>query len=166
MSAKPAPQQIDEQAPASTPSSAATSKKTDKPAKAAKKTKADKAPAPSKPVAKKKKAIPSPKAVNNAAPKSATKNTAKTASKATKPVEQPEVKTKKVKLVRDSFTIPKEEYEQIAALKLVLAKQGRTAKKSELLRAGLLLLGKQSAGALLASVDALTPIKTGRPKKD
>ena len=75
-------------------------------------------------------------------------------------------KAKKVKLVRDSFTMPKPEYEQIAALKLVLAKQGRSTKKSELLRAGLMLLGKQSPGALLASVEALTPIKTGRPKKD
>lgn len=98
----------------------------------------------------------------------------KAGAAASKPTAQPQAtplteskeKTKKVKLVRDSFTMPKPEYEQIAALKLVLAKQGRSTKKSELLRAGLMLLGKQSPGALLASVEALTPIKTGRPKKD
>jgi hypothetical protein len=77
----------------------------------------------------------------------------------------PKPKEKKVKLVRDSFTIPKDEYEQIAALKLILAKEGRPAKKSELLRAGLMLLGKQSPGALLACVQALAPVKTGRPRK-
>jgi hypothetical protein len=75
-------------------------------------------------------------------------------------------KPKKPKLVRDSFTMPKDEYEQIAALKLSLAKQGRPVKKSELLRAGLLLLSKQTAGAQLACIEALTPIKTGRPRKD
>jgi hypothetical protein len=77
-----------------------------------------------------------------------------------------EDKTKKVKLVRDSFTMPKNEYIQIESLKLSLAKQGRTAKKSELLRAGLMLLTKQTPGALLACVDALAHVKTGRPKKD
>jgi hypothetical protein len=81
-------------------------------------------------------------------------------------VEPPKVKLKKVKQVRDSFTMPKDEYEQIATLKINLAKQGRPTKKSELLRAGLLLLSKQTPGALLACVEGLTPIKTGRPRKD
>jgi hypothetical protein len=87
-------------------------------------------------------------------------------SAAAQPKLPAEEKVKKVKLVRDSFTIPKNEYVEIESLKLSLAKQGRTAKKSELLRAGLMLLSKQTPGALLACVEALAPVKTGRPKKD
>lgn len=119
-----------------------------------------KAPAPTRAAAKPRstKAAPAPKPAKPVSP-------AKTPKAAEKPAEE-KVKAKKTKLVRDSFTMPKDEYEQIAVLKLSLAKQGRPAKKSELLRAGLMLLGKQSAGALLASVEALAPVKTGRPKKD
>jgi hypothetical protein len=87
---------------------------------------------------------------------------------ATKPVATATVnedKSKKPKLIRDSFTMPKSEYLQIDALKLSLAKQGRVTKKSELLRAGLMLLSKQTPGGLLACVESLTPVKTGRPKK-
>ena len=48
------------------------------------------------------------------------------------------VKPKKPKMVRDSFTIPKNEYEAIASLKERALKQGMSIKKSELLRAGLM----------------------------
>lgn len=134
------------------------------------------APTPPKPAAKTGTAKPA-KAVNTKHPapaKAAGKPVKKTAAPAkpakaspAKSVVAPsaEEKTKKIKLVRDSFTMPKGEYLQIDALKQTLAKQGRPAKKSELLRAGLMLLVKQSPGALLACVDALTPIKTGRPRK-
>jgi len=74
-----------------------------------------------------------------------------------------EDKAKKPKLVRDSFTIPKTEYEAIAALKLRAAKLGQTPKKSELLRAGLKALTAMGDAALLASLAAVPSIKTGRP---
>jgi hypothetical protein len=105
------------------------------------------------------------------APKTAVKTPAKptkakpVASKAVAAGAVSEDKSKKPKLIRDSFTMPKSEYLQIDALKLSLAKQGRVTKKSELLRAGLMLLSKQTPGGLLACVESLTPVKTGRPKK-
>jgi hypothetical protein len=44
-------------------------------------------------------------------------------------------------------------------------KLGRAAKKSELLRAGLQLLSQQPPQALVAALERLQPIKTGRPKR-
>jgi hypothetical protein len=70
----------------------------------------------------------------------------------------------KVKLVRDSFTIPRDEYGVIDALKLRAAKLGRIAKKSELLRAGLKLLAACADAGLLGALEAVPPVKTGRPK--
>lgn len=83
-------------------------------------------------------------------------------------VAAPEVvdaKSKKPKLVRDSFTIPKDEYEGIDALKLRAALQGHLAKKSELLRAGLKLLSTLDDKQLLVALGAVPSIKTGRPVK-
>ncbi|MDA8521228.1 hypothetical protein M5C95_10710 [Acidovorax sp. NCPPB 4044] len=77
-----------------------------------------------------------------------------------------EVKPKKAKLVRDSFTIPKEEYAAIEVLKQRLTQQGTPAKKSELLRAGLVLLAGLSEGALAKAMQAIPSIKTGRPKAE
>ena len=58
-------------------------------------------------------------------------NTKKTAKKDTK-----KVKPEKVKMERDSFTMPKDEYAQLSLLKARLTAMGQPAKKSELLRAG------------------------------
>jgi hypothetical protein len=77
-----------------------------------------------------------------------------------------EVKTKrakKEKVVRDSFTMPKSDYEKIAALKQKCLEAGVSVKKSELLRAGLLLLESASFKRLLAAVSAVETVKTGRP---
>ena len=75
-------------------------------------------------------------------------------------------KVKKTKLVRDSFTIPKDEYEVVATLKLRCAKLAQPAKKSELLRAGIKALAAMSDKNLLDALKAVPPIKTGRPRKD
>lgn len=77
-----------------------------------------------------------------------------------------EAKAKKPKLVRDSFTIPKEEYAAIEGLKQRLALLGTPAKKSELLRAGLVLLASLSDAALAKAMQAIPSIKTGRPKSE
>ena len=74
-------------------------------------------------------------------------------------------KTKKPKLVRDSFTIPKNEYAVLEELKLRAAKLGRPAKKSEVLRAGVQALAAMGDAAFLATVGAVPAIKTGRPGK-
>ena len=75
-----------------------------------------------------------------------------------------EPKPAKRKLVRDSFTIPRDEYGVIDALKMRLGKLGRIAKKSELLRAGLKMLAALPDTSLLAALEAVPPLKTGRPK--
>jgi len=74
-------------------------------------------------------------------------------------------KVKKPKLVRDSFTIPKAEYEVLAALKARAAKQGQTPKKSELLRAGIMALAGMSEAQFIKSLQAVPAIKTGRPAR-
>jgi len=80
-----------------------------------------------------------------------------------KPV-KPE-KGKKPKLVRDSFTMPENEYSQLAALKKRLLAQGIAAKKSELLRAGLSLLSTQKDDDLAMQLKKIPALKTGRPAK-
>jgi hypothetical protein len=75
-----------------------------------------------------------------------------------------EAKREKLKLMRDSFTMPALEYAAIGELKARAAKLARPAKKSELLRAGIKLLSDMSDKQLLAALAAVPPIKTGRPK--
>ncbi|KQR55738.1 hypothetical protein ASF94_02070 [Acidovorax sp. Leaf160] len=80
--------------------------------------------------------------------------------------EEKAAKAKKPKLVRDSFTIPKEEYAVIESLKQRSGQLAQTTKKSELLRAGLKLLATLSDDALLRALQAVPSIKTGRPKAE
>ena len=120
-------------------------------------------------------ATPKAPAANKPAAKApATKRTASKAivakPAAAKPVAakptKVEAKSKKPKLVRDSFTIPKDEYAGIDTLKERSVALGRPAKKSELLRAGLMALLDMSPNALHAALEAVPTIKTGRPKSD
>lgn len=99
-------------------------------------------------------------------PKTAAKpaSTTKTASRKAAVPAQPD-KVKKPKLVRDSYTLPKDEYASLAELKQRCAKLDRPSKKSELLRAGIKALTAMSDKALLAALKAIPSIKTGRPKK-
>ncbi|SCC94322.1 conserved hypothetical protein [Thiomonas sp. X19] len=86
-------------------------------------------------------------------------------AKAVKPTPASAAKPPKLKLVRDSFTIPRNEYAVLDALKDRLVDLKRPAKKSEVLRAGIGLLATLSDVALLAALEAVPAIKTGRPKK-
>lgn len=72
----------------------------------------------------------------------------------------------KHKLVRDSFTIPKAEYQALADLKQRAAKLERPAKKSELLRAGIRALIALGDKALMAALARVPSLKTGRPKRE
>jgi len=102
-----------------------------------------------------------------AKPTSARKSVAQTTpgskpkSKAPSSISRP----KKPKLVRDSYTIPKDEYAVLAQLKERCKALERAVKKSELLRAGLKVLAALSDKALHAAVQAVPPLKTGRPRK-
>ena len=69
------------------------------------------------------------------------------------------------RLVRDSFTMPEDDFALISMLKSTALERRRAAKKSELLRAGLHALAGLDAEALVASLERLEPVKTGRPKK-
>ena len=75
-----------------------------------------------------------------------------------------EVTKPHVKRVRDSFTMPREDFDLIAQLKARALDFKRPAKKSELLRAGLQVLATLPDVQLHAALDALRPLKAGRPK--
>lgn len=74
-------------------------------------------------------------------------------------------KPKKIKMVRDSFSMPENDYSQFAALKKRCLLAGVHVKKSELLRAGLLCLSKLSDSELVNVVGQVEILKTGRPTK-
>lgn len=105
----------------------------------------------------------------------AVKPAAKKSSAAKLPVarKSPAVKTaaakpakdKKPKLVRDSFTFPKAEYEVLEAMKQRAAKLKVMVKKTELLRAGIKSLAALGDAAFLRAIAAVPSLKTGRPAK-
>ena len=74
-------------------------------------------------------------------------------------------KPEKVKMERDSFTMPKDEYAQLTLLKARLTAMGQPAKKSELLRAGIKLLAAMSDNTLKTTLAKIPVIKTGRDRK-
>ena len=74
-------------------------------------------------------------------------------------------KTHKVKVVRDSFTMPQDEYAKIAEIKAICVKAKMHVKKSEVLRAGLKLLAGLDTTQLRRALGSLEKIKTGRPQK-
>jgi hypothetical protein len=75
------------------------------------------------------------------------------------------VKLKKPKLVRDSFTMPKLEYNVLDELKQRAIKLLCPAKKSELMRAGIKALASMPDNLFLSALKAVPAIKTGRPSK-
>jgi hypothetical protein len=74
-------------------------------------------------------------------------------------------KARKPKLVRDSFTMPEEEYAALGEMKKACIKAGVAVKKSELLRVAVSLLRGMDMSDLQQALDALTPVKAGRPRK-
>ena len=82
------------------------------------------------------------------------------------PVEvAPAQKAKKVKLVRDSFTMPGHEYKVLQDIKKAALKAGIELKKSDLLRIGVGMLKNFSVTQLDKARAALTKLRAGRPKK-
>ncbi len=75
-------------------------------------------------------------------------------------------KEKKVKVVRDSFTLPKTELLQITEMKKRAMALGVEVKKSELIRAGLRALAGMADTAFKKAMADVPTIKTGRPVKD
>ncbi len=73
-------------------------------------------------------------------------------------------KVRKPKLVRDSFTMPEEEYAVLALVKKACLKAGFEIKKSELLRVGVVLISEIDMATLKSVLARLPQLKTGRPK--
>lgn len=106
---------------------------------------------------------PAPKPVKAPATTPATAPVTVTA-KALPPVAK--IEKIKIKLVRDSFTMPADDWALIAQLKERALAFKRPAKKSELLRAGLQALAALPDAKLKSALDSLLPLKPGRPKSD
>ncbi|SEN97429.1 hypothetical protein SAMN05216404_10994 [Nitrosospira multiformis] len=62
---------------------------------------------------------------------------------------------KKNKRIRDSYSIPENEHKQISMLKKRCLDQGRRAKKSQILRAGILVLAQMDDTELLAVMERI-----------
>jgi hypothetical protein len=105
---------------------------------------------------------PVAKAIAKPAVKATTDVTKTTAKKIAKK-DTKKIKPEKVKMERDSFTMPKDEYAQLSLLKSRLTAMGQPAKKSELLRAGIKLLVAMSDNTLKTTLAKVPVIKTGRP---
>ena len=105
-------------------------------------------------------AVTKPTSVSSAAKTAAPKKAEKV--KTVKPAKE---KAPKLKMERDSFTMPNAEYAQFHVLKERLNKLAQPAKKSELLRAGIMQLSAMTDAALKAALAKVPAIKTGRPKK-
>lgn len=113
-------------------------------------------------------AAPATKAARKSPPKSLPAKAALSGKPAGAPVPsagKDAERTRKIKLVRDSFAMPKAEYASLAFLKQRAAELARPTKKSELLRAGIKALESMNAAAFLAALNALPAVKTGRPRK-
>lgn len=107
---------------------------------------------------------PTVKAAAKAAAKSLAAPVAKRAPrKAAAPAAPREADTERPVLVRDSFTMPEQEYAVLAEVKGACLRAGIDVKKSELLRIGVALLGQVDIATLKAVLAALPQLKTGRP---
>ena len=79
---------------------------------------------------------------------------------ATKPKRPPK------RVIRDSFTMPEDDYHLITEIKRQCLKLGIEANKGEIVRAGLKVLARLDGEDLRRAVDAVERVKTGRPKVD
>ena len=114
----------------------------------------------------KKTAAKKARAKSPVAPGSAARAPDKAAAEAVVPstAKKPKRENKK-KVVRDSFTMPQNEYVRIAQIKNACLKAKMHVKKSEILRAGLILLAELKVAQLKRVLGSLEKIKTGRPRK-
>ncbi len=87
---------------------------------------------------------------------------ATTVSSGESPVEIETAPTAKV--VREAFTIPEGEHAQIEAVRGAMLSQAVAVSKSEVLRAGLLLLAEADVQTQQQVFERLERVKTGRPK--
>ncbi len=73
------------------------------------------------------------------------------------------IKSAKIKVIRDSFSFPEQDYLKISELKKTCLAAGIHVKKGEILRAGLHLLTQLSLDELKLAVEKVEKVQTGRP---
>jgi ATP-dependent Zn protease len=89
------------------------------------------------------------------------KRASKTASSKAKPA-----LSAKVKLVRDSFTLPEADHALIKKCKKAAVMAGRETKKSEVVRAAIQVFSAMPINAQLSAYAKLSAIALGRPKAE
>jgi predicted DNA-binding protein len=77
----------------------------------------------------------------------------------------PEPPVEHTRVVRDSFTLPVDDYQLLSLLQERTLKAGVHASKSELVRAGLRALLELRSEDLVLAVQRLEKVKTGRPPR-
>lgn len=90
------------------------------------------------------------------------KKKARTSANATKEIKSAKLKPEKA--VKDAFSMLPGEHAQLKTLRKTLRETGHSVTRSDLLRAGLALIGELSAPALVAHLDQLPPTKSKRKK--
>lgn len=109
-------------------------------------------------------ASPSPETSTPKKPQAKSKTVKKAEPvKVTTPETSKSDKPKKPKMIRDSFTMPQDEYAHLSAIKERCLKAGVAVKKSEVLRAAVILLSALSDQKVVQAINRLPAIKTGRP---
>jgi DNA-directed RNA polymerase subunit H (RpoH/RPB5) len=108
-------------------------------------------------VAKKAPVKPTPALAPTPAPKAAAKKPVAKPAKPKKPA--------KVKVIRDSFTMPEADFAIIDRIKLRAIEWKQPVKKSEVLRAALYALGALPDAQVKKLLSGLSPVKKGRPNK-
>lgn len=69
------------------------------------------------------------------------------------------------RVIRDSFTLPANDYALLSTLRERGLKAGVHATKSELVRAGLRMLLEVNEGEFVSALEKLEKVKTGRPSE-
>ncbi len=95
----------------------------------------------------------------------ATQKTSKKSASKSIDLPTPLKKQKKPKLVRDSFTIPADEYQILSVVKKQLTSEGLEVRKTEIVRIGLQLVSKLKTVSLKRRLNSLQKLKVGRPNK-
>jgi hypothetical protein len=72
-------------------------------------------------------------------------------------------KPERERVIRDSFTLPVSDYQRISRIKERALKASFHANKSEIMRAGLLMLDELPEAELTSVLRRVEKIKTGRP---
>jgi hypothetical protein len=72
----------------------------------------------------------------------------------------------KINVIRDTFTLPEKDYDLIGYCKNKLLQNKISTTKSEIIRAGLIILSGLTNNELINAINHVEKIKTGRPKNN